>query len=201
MAFTPLTALLATMRQLPELPALREIVAGGEAMVLTHKVRDFLAAHPECRCSTSTGRPRRRWSPRSTRSTRRRTGRRSGVRSTASSYGCSTRRCGRCRSGRSARSTWVVRPLLRATSAGRRRPSAAFVPDPGHPGGRLYRSRDLGRWRADGHAGVPRPRGRPGEDPRSPGRAGRDRARAGRSSPVWSTRWWSRAPTRPGTPA
>jgi acyl-coenzyme A synthetase/AMP-(fatty) acid ligase len=26
----------------------------------------------------------------------------------------------------------------------------AFVPDPGHPGGRLYRSRDLGRWRPDG---------------------------------------------------
>jgi len=48
MTFTPLTALLATMPEMPKLPALREVVAGGEAMVLSHGIREFLETHPDC---------------------------------------------------------------------------------------------------------------------------------------------------------
>ena len=53
-----------------------------------------------------------------------------------------------------------------------------FVADPyGAPGARMYRTGDLARWTADGHAGVPRPHRRPGQDPRLPDRARRDRGR------------------------
>ena len=58
-----------------------------------------------------------------------------------------------------------------------------FVADPfGAPGARMYRTGDLARWRPDGAAGVPRPRRRPGQDPRLPHRAGRDRGRPRRAA-------------------
>ncbi len=46
----------------------------------------------------------------------------------------------------------------------------AFTTDPHRPGERLYRSGDFGRWLPDRHAGVPRPPGQPGQDPRIPDR-------------------------------
>ncbi|WP_406057278.1 amino acid adenylation domain-containing protein [Kribbella sp. NBC_00889] len=150
MAFSPLTALLATMRRLPELPALREIVAGGEAMVLTHKVRDFLEAHPECRLFNEYGQVE------------------ASIVTTIHEVNPAVDRPSIGRPGEGV----VVRLLdqvLRPVPVGAvgeihlggpvvaqgyiGRPEEtehAFVPDPGHPGARLYRSRDLGRWRADG---------------------------------------------------
>ena len=150
MAFSPLTALLATMRRLPELPALREIVAGGEAMVLTHKVRDFLEAHPECRLFNEYG---------------------PAEASIVTTIHAVDPAEDRPSIGRPVEGV-VVRLLdeaLRPVPVGAvgeihlggsavaqgyiGRPEEterAFVPDPGHPGGRLYRSRDLGRWRVDG---------------------------------------------------
>jgi amino acid adenylation domain-containing protein len=150
MAFSPLTALLATMRRLPELPALREIVAGGEAMVLTHKVRDFLEAHPECRLFNEYG---------------------PAEASIVTTIHPVDPAEDRPSIGRPVEGV-VVRLLdeaLRPVPVGAvgeihlggsavaqgyiGRPEEterAFVPDPGHPGGRLYRSRDLGRWRVDG---------------------------------------------------
>lgn len=150
MAFSPLTALLATMRRLPELPALREIVAGGEAMVLTHKVRDFLEAHPECRLFNEYG---------------------PAEASIVTTIHAVDPAEDRPSIGRPVEGV-VVRLLdeaLRPVPVGAvgeihlggsavaqgyiGRPEETervFVPDPGHPGGRLYRSRDLGRWRVDG---------------------------------------------------
>ncbi|RZU12368.1 amino acid adenylation domain-containing protein [Kribbella rubisoli] len=150
MAFSPLTALLATMRRLPELPALREIVAGGEAMVLTHKVRDFLSAHPDCRLFNEYG-------------------------PTEASIVTTIHEVDpaedRPSIGRPIEGVVVclLDAFLRPVPVGAvgeihlggaavaqgyiGRPEEtehAFVPDPGHPGARLYRSRDLGRWRADG---------------------------------------------------
>ena len=69
-----------------------------------------------------------------------------------------------------------------------------FVPDPfGAAGARLYRTGDLARRLPDGDAGVPRPRRRPGEDPRLPHRTRRGRGgaapRTRRSRrPRWSAR-------------
>ncbi|MEV5963543.1 amino acid adenylation domain-containing protein [Kribbella sp. NPDC051952] len=150
MAFSPLTALLATMRRLPELPALREIVAGGEAMVLTHKVRDFLDAHPECALFNEYG---------------------PAEASIVTTIHAVDPAEDRPSIGRPVEGV-VVRLLdeaLRPVPVGAvgeihlggaaiaqgyiGRPEEterAFVPDPGHLGGRLYRSRDLGRWRVDG---------------------------------------------------
>ncbi|MFI6679161.1 amino acid adenylation domain-containing protein [Kribbella sp. NPDC050470] len=150
MAFSPLTALLATMRRLPELPALREIVAGGEAMVLTHKVRDFLDAHPGCRLFNEYGPVE------------------ASIVTTIHEVDPAEDRpsIGRPVEGVVVR---LLDQALRPVPVGAvgeihlggaavaqgyiGRPDEterAFVPDPGHPGGRLYRSRDLGRWRADG---------------------------------------------------
>ncbi len=150
MAFSPLTALLATMRRLPELPALREIVAGGEAMVLTHKVRDFLDAHPECRLYNEYGPAE------------------ASIVSTIHEVDPAEDRpsIGRPVDGVAVR---LLDQALRPVPVGGvgeihlggaavaqgylGRPDEterAFVPDPAHPGGRLYRSRDLGRWRPDG---------------------------------------------------
>ncbi|WP_272948645.1 polyketide synthase [Kribbella albertanoniae] len=150
MAFSPLTALLATMRRLPELPALREIVAGGEAMVLTHKVRDFLDAHPECRLYNEYGPVE------------------ASIVTTIHEVDPAEDRpsIGRPVDGVAVR---LLDQALRPVPVGGvgeihlggaavaqgylGRPDEterAFVPDPAHPGGRLYRSRDLGRWRPDG---------------------------------------------------
>ncbi|MFC5266699.1 amino acid adenylation domain-containing protein [Kribbella qitaiheensis] len=150
MAFTPLTALLATMRKLPELPALREIVAGGEAMVLTHKIRDFLAAHPDCTLYNEYGPTE------------------ASVVTTIHQVDPAEDRpsIGRPIDGVVVR---LLDEALRPVPVGAvgeihlggvavahgylGRPDeteAAFVADPAHPGGRLYRSRDLGRWRTDG---------------------------------------------------
>ncbi|WUJ68492.1 amino acid adenylation domain-containing protein [Kribbella soli] len=150
MAFSPLTALLATMRRLPELPALREIVAGGEAMVLTHKVRDFLSAHPDCRLFNEYGPTE------------------ASIVTTIHEVDPAEDRpsIGRPIEGVVVR---LLDAFLRPVPVGAvgeihlggaavaqgyiGRPEEtehAFVPDPGHPGARLYRSRDLGRWRADG---------------------------------------------------
>ncbi|GAB2660735.1 hypothetical protein GCM10009743_41230 [Kribbella swartbergensis] len=150
MAFSPLTALLATMRRLPELPALREIVAGGEAMVLTHKVRDFLEAHPDCRLFNEYGPVE------------------ASIVTTIHEVDPAEDRpsIGRPVEGVVVR---LLDQALRPVPVGAvgeihlggaavaqgylGRPEEterAFVPDPGHPGGRLYRTRDLGRWRVDG---------------------------------------------------
>jgi amino acid adenylation domain-containing protein len=150
MAFSPLTALLATMRRLPELPELREIVAGGEAMVLTHKVRDFLDAHPECRLFNEYGPAE------------------ASIVTTIHEVDPAEDRpsMGRPIDGVVVR---LLDAALRPVPVGAvgeihlggaavaqgylGRPEEtehAFVADPGHPGARLYRSRDLGRWRADG---------------------------------------------------
>jgi amino acid adenylation domain-containing protein len=150
MAFSPLTALLATMRRLPELPELREIVAGGEAMVLTHKVRDFLDAHPECRLFNEYGPTE------------------ASIVTTIHPVDPAEDRpsIGRPIDGVVVR---LLDAALRPVPVGAvgeihlggaavaqgyiGRPEEtehAFVADPGHPGARLYRSRDLGRWRADG---------------------------------------------------
>jgi acyl-coenzyme A synthetase/AMP-(fatty) acid ligase len=134
----------------PELPALREIVAGSEAMVVTHKIRDFLEAHPECTLFNEYG-------------------------PTEASVVTTIHQVDpdedRPSIGRPIDNV-VVRLLdeaLRPVPVGAigeihlggvavaqgylGRPDeteTAFVSDPAHPGGRLYRSRDLGRWRADG---------------------------------------------------
>jgi amino acid adenylation domain-containing protein len=150
MAFSPLTALLATMRRLPELPELREIVAGGEAMVLTHKVRDFLDAHPDCRLYNEYGPAE------------------ASIVTTIHEVDPTEDRpsIGRPIEGVVVR---LLDAALRPVPVGAvgeiylggaavaqgyiGRPEEteqAFVPDPGHPGARLYRSRDLGRWRVDG---------------------------------------------------
>jgi amino acid adenylation domain-containing protein len=150
MAFNPLTALLATMRRLPELPSLREIVAGGEAMVLTHKVRDFLAVHPGCRLFNEYGPVE------------------ASIVTTIHEVDPAEDRpsIGRPVEGVVVR---LLDEALRPVPVGAvgeihlggqavaqgyiGRPEEterAFVPDPGHTGGRLYRSRDLGRWRVDG---------------------------------------------------
>ncbi|MGW6200600.1 amino acid adenylation domain-containing protein [Kribbella sp. NPDC055110] len=149
MAFSPLTALLATMRRLPELPELREIVAGGEAMVLTHKVRDFLDAHPKCRLFNEYGPTE------------------ASIVTTIHPVDPAEDRpsIGRPIDGVVVR---LLDAALRPVPVGAvgeihlggaavaqgyiGRPEEtehAFVADPGHPGARLYRSRDLGRWRAD----------------------------------------------------
>ncbi|GAA3599837.1 non-ribosomal peptide synthetase/type I polyketide synthase [Kribbella ginsengisoli] len=150
MAFTPLTALLATMRKVPELPALREIVAGSEAMVVTHKIRDFLEAHPECTLYNEYGPTE------------------ASVVTTIHQVDPDEDRpsIGRPIDGVVVR---LLDEALRPVPVGAigeihlggvavaqgylGRPEeteTAFVSDPAHPGGRLYRSRDLGRWRADG---------------------------------------------------
>ncbi|MFF0340338.1 amino acid adenylation domain-containing protein [Kribbella sp. NPDC004875] len=150
MAFSPLTALLATMRRLPELPALREIVAGGEAMVLTHKVREFLDAHPQCRLFNEYGPAE------------------ASIVTTIHEVDPAEDRpsIGRPIEGVVVR---LLDAALRPVPVGAvgeihlggaavaqgylGRPDEtehAFVADPGHPGARLYRSRDLGRWRTDG---------------------------------------------------
>ena len=180
MAFSPLTALLATMRRLPELPELREIVAGGEAMVLTHKVRDFLDAHPKCRLFNEYGPAE------------------ASIVTTIHAVDPAEDRpsIGRPIDGVAVR---LLDAALRPVPVGAvgeihlggaavaqgyiGRPEEtehAFVRGPGTPGRAALPQpgpRPLARRR---HAGVPRPRGRPGEDPRPPGRTRRDGARAGR---------------------
>ena len=56
--------------------------------------------------------------------------------------------------------------------------AARFVPDPFGRGGRMYRTGDLARWLPDGNIAVPRPRRPPGQGARLPHRAGGDRDRA-----------------------
>jgi amino acid adenylation domain-containing protein len=150
MTFTPLTALLATMPEMPELPALREIVAGGEAMVLSHGIRDFLAAHPDCALYNEYGPTE------------------ASIVATIHQVDPAEDRpsIGRPIDGVVVR---VLDEALRAVPVGAvgeihiggaavahgylGRPDeteTAFVNDPAHPGGRFYRSRDLARWRTDG---------------------------------------------------
>ncbi|WP_344112676.1 non-ribosomal peptide synthetase/type I polyketide synthase [Kribbella alba] len=150
MTFTPLTALLATMPEMPKLPALREIVAGGEAMVLSHGIRDFLAAHPDCALYNEYGPTE------------------ASIVATIHQVDPAEDRpsIGRPIDGVVVR---VLDEALRAVPVGAvgeihiggaavaqgylGRPDeteTAFVNDPAHPGGRLYRSRDLARWRTDG---------------------------------------------------
>ncbi len=150
MTFTPLTALLATMPELPRLPALREIVAGGEAMVLTHGIKEFLAAHPDCVLYNEYGPTE------------------ASVVTTIHQVDPAEERpsIGRPIDGVVVR---LLDEALRPVPVGAigeihlggasvaqgylGRPDeteAAFVDDPAHPGGRLYRTRDLGRWRTDG---------------------------------------------------
>jgi amino acid adenylation domain-containing protein len=150
MTFTPLTALLATMPEMPKLPALREIVAGGEAMVLSHGIRDFLAAHPDCALYNEYGPTE------------------ASIVATIHPVDPAEDRpsIGRPVDGVVVR---LLDEALRAVPVGAigeihlggaavaqgylGRPDeteTAFVNDPVHPGGRLYRSRDLGRWRTDG---------------------------------------------------
>ena len=57
-----------------------------------------------------------------------------------------------------------------------------FVPDPYGHGTRLYRTGDLARWRADGTLEFVGRAGRPGQDPRVPGRARRGRGGSPRAS-------------------
>ncbi|TDO44533.1 amino acid adenylation domain-containing protein [Kribbella sp. VKM Ac-2527] len=150
MTFTPLTALLATLEEMPELPALREIVAGGEAMVMTHGIRDFLKAHPECTLYNEYGPTE------------------ASVVTTIHQVDPDDDRpsIGRPIDGVVVR---LLDAAMRPVPAGAigeihlggvavaqgyvGRPEetmSAFVADPAHPGGRLYRTRDLGRWRPDG---------------------------------------------------
>jgi len=63
---------------MPKLPRSGRSSAAGEAMVLTHGIKEFLAAHPECLLFNEYGPTEASVGPRSTRSTRPRTGRRSG---------------------------------------------------------------------------------------------------------------------------
>jgi non-ribosomal peptide synthetase component F len=150
MTFTPLTALLATMDEMPELPALREIVAGGEAMVLTHGIRDFLAAHPDCLLYNEYGPTE------------------ASVVTTIHQVDPAEDRpsIGRPIDGVVVR---LLDEALRPVPVGAvgeihlggvavaqgyiGRPDetmTSFVGDPATPGSRLYRTRDLGRWRPDG---------------------------------------------------
>jgi amino acid adenylation domain-containing protein len=150
MTFTPLTALLATLEEMPELPALREIVAGGEAMVMTHGIRDFLKAHPECTLYNEYGPTE------------------ASVVTTIHQVDPDDDRpsIGRPIDGVVVR---LLDAAMRPVPAGAigeihlggvavaqgyvGRPEetmSAFVADPAHLGGRLYRTRDLGRWRPDG---------------------------------------------------
>ncbi|MDX6294835.1 MAG: hypothetical protein QOH50_3910, partial [Kribbellaceae bacterium] len=147
MTFTPLSALLAGS---PELPALREIVAAGEAMVLTHTFRDFLITHPDCALYNEYGPTE------------------ASVIATIHQVDVAEDRpsIGRPIDGVVVR---LLDEALRAVPVGAigeihlggvavaqgylGRPDEtdrAFVDDPASPGGRLYRSRDLGRWRPDG---------------------------------------------------
>ena len=66
----------------------------------------------------------------------------------------------RCRSACRASCTSAAPAWRAATSAARSSPPSASSPTPSAPtpGARLYRTGDLVRWRADGDAGVPRPR-------------------------------------------
>ena len=84
----------------------------------------------------------------------------------------------------------------------------AFMADPHRPGERLYRGGDYGRWLPGRQAGVPRPPGHPGQDPRLPDRDRRDRERpaARPGCPRRARWWWPSGPTRastwwPSTPA
>jgi amino acid adenylation domain-containing protein len=150
MTFTPLTALLATMEEMPKLPALREIVAGGEAMVLTHGIRDFLAAHPDCVLFNEYGPTE------------------ASIVTTIHQVDPADDRpsIGRPIDGVVVR---LLDEALRPVPIGAvgeihlggvavaqgyvGRPDetmTAFVADPSTPGTRLYRTRDLGRWRPDG---------------------------------------------------
>lgn len=150
MTFTPLTALLATMEEMPKLPALREIVAGGEAMVLTHGIRDFLAAHPDCVLFNEYGPTE------------------ASIVTTIHQVDPADDRpsIGRPIDGVVVR---LLDEALRPVPVGAvgeihlggvavaqgyvGRPDetmTAFVADPSTPGSRLYRTRDLGRWRPDG---------------------------------------------------
>ncbi|HET6299488.1 MAG TPA: amino acid adenylation domain-containing protein, partial [Kribbella sp.] len=150
MTFTPLTALLATMPEMPKLPALREVVAGGEAMVLTHGIREFLEAHPDIALYNEYGPTE------------------ASVVATIHQVDPAEDRpsIGRPIDGVVVR---LLDEALRSVPVGAigeihlggvavaqgylGRPDeteAAFVSDPANPGGRLYRSRDLGRWRTDG---------------------------------------------------
>jgi amino acid adenylation domain-containing protein len=147
MTFTSLNALLATE---PELPALREIVAAGESMVLTQTVRQFLAAHPKCRLFNEYGPTE------------------GSVIATIHQVATSEDRppIGRPIDGVVVR---LLDAALRPVPVGAigeihlggvavaqgylgrpRETEAVFVNDPALPGGRLYRTRDLGRWRPDG---------------------------------------------------
>ena len=87
-----------------------------------------------------------------------------------------------------------------------------FIADPfgGEPGAQLYKTGDLGRWRADGNIDFLDRNDHPGQDPRLPHRAGRDRGRGwlntrrsakrrcwpAKTDPAASG-WW---PTTPATP-
>ena len=191
-------------RRLRALPRLRRVICSGEAL-LPELVRRFFERLPKARsCTTSTVRPRPRW--------------------TSTCWACSRRATpgAACRSaGRSPTPTLRARPRAAAGAGGvpgellhRRRRAGPRLPRPPGADRRALRPRPV-RRRA-GRAALPHRRPRaaaprrrdrvpgparpPGQDPRLPHRAGRDRGGAARPPGVRERRG-RRARRRPGASA
>ena len=98
-------------------------------------------------------------------------------RSTTCTSTSSTSTCRRCRSAPPARSSSPGSASAAATSTTPSAPGRPSWPTRTAQGERLYRGGDYGRWLPGGQAGVPRPPGHPGQDPRLPDRDRRDRER------------------------